>query len=72
MVSKDFIEVTALYDGKKAAIRAEYIESAIDNAEDRNGEEIKLACRTINYAGRSINVIESCDEILDMIFHAEL
>ena len=67
-----FIEVTSQYDGKKALIRAATIEAVTDNAEDKNGESIRLACRTIFYAGHTINVIESYDEIADMIYQAEL
>lgn len=69
---KDFIEVTAQFDGKKAIIRAACIESVMDNAEQKDGETIRLACRTINYAGRSINVVESYDDIINMIWNAEL
>ena len=72
MRSKEFIEVTAQYDGRKAAIRAELIESVTDNAEQSDGETIRMECRTVNYSGRSINVIESYDEIMDMIYKAEL
>ena len=68
----EFIEVTAQYDGRKVCIRAASIESVMDNAEDVNGEGIKFESRTINYAGHSINVIESYDEIIDMIFKAEM
>lgn len=69
---KEFIEVTAQYDGCKALIRASLIESVTDNAEDRNGESVKFASRTIFYAGRSINVTESLDEVMDKIWEAEL
>ena len=72
MISKEFIEVTAQYDGKKAIIRVACIEGVTDNAEQKDGETIRLASRTIFYAGRSINVIESYDELLDMIWNAEL
>ena len=72
MRSKEFIEVTAQYDGMKAAIRASCIEGVTDNAVQSDGECIKMECRTINYAGRSINVTESYDEIMDMIYNAEL
>jgi hypothetical protein len=64
--------VTAQYDGKPAYIRSETIESVIDNAEQKDGETIRLACRTINYAGRSINVIDEAEDILDKIYNAEL
>lgn len=69
---KEFIEVTAMYDGKKAAIRAACIESVVDNAEERNGTNVKFACRTIHYSGNSIDVTESYEEICDMIYNAEM
>ena len=72
MILKEFIEVTAQYDGKKACIRASCIECVTDNAEQKDGETIRLASRTIFYSGRSINVVESYDEIINMIWNAEL
>ena len=71
-MNNGFIMVTAQYDNMPAWIRSETIESVIDNAEQRDGEHVKLACRTVNYAGRSINVLETCEEILDRIRSAEL
>lgn len=68
---KDFIEVTAQYDGKRASIRSSCIEAVTENAEDRNGERVSFPCRTIWYAGKSINVLESYDEILQMMYEAE-
>lgn len=72
MILKDFIEVTAQYDGRKACIRAACIEGVTDNAEQKDGETIRLESRTIFYAGKSINVTESYEEILNMIWNAEL
>mgnify|MGYP007038225017 CR=1 FL=1 len=69
---REFIEVTAQYDGGKAVIRAACIEAVTDNMEDRNGECVKPACRTIYYAGHSINVTESYEEIIEMIWRAEV
>ena len=66
-MNNGFIMVTAQYDNMPAWIRSETIESVIDNAEQRNGEQVKLACRSVNYAGRSINVLETCEEIFDRI-----
>lgn len=40
MTSKDFIKVTAQYDGKPAYIRATLIESVVDNDEQSDGETI--------------------------------
>ena len=67
MILKEFIEVTAQYDGRKACIRAACIEGVTDNAEQKDGETIRLESRTIFYAGKSINVTESYEEILNMI-----
>ena len=69
---KEFICVTAQYDGKPALIRAALIEGVTDNAESSNGEEVHFECRTVFYAGRSINVTESLEEIADMIYKAEM
>lgn len=35
MISKEFIEITAQYDGKKAIIRVACIEGVTDNAEQK-------------------------------------
>ena len=72
MILKEFIEVTAQYDGRKACIRAACIEGVTDNAEQKDGETIRFESRTIFYAGKSINVTESYEEILNMIWNAEL
>lgn len=69
---KEFIEVTAQYDGRKACIRAACIEAVTDNAEERNGERVTMESRTIYYAGHTLNVTESYDEIIDMIYNAEI
>lgn len=69
---KEFIEVTAQYDGRKACIRASCIEAVTDNAEERNGELVTMESRTIYYAGNTLNVTESYDEIIDMIYNAEI
>ena len=69
---KEFIEVTAQYDGRKACICASLIEGVTDNAEQKNGENVSFECRIIYYAGHSINVIETYDEIVEMIYNAEL
>lgn len=69
---REFIEVTAQYDGRKAFIRSSCIEGVTDNAERWDGKECFFPeCRTIYYAGRSINVKESYDEILSMMYGAE-
>lgn len=68
---KDFIEVTSLYDGRKAVIRAESIEAVLDNSEERDGYGMKPAHRRIIFGVESLDVVESFDEILDMMWDAE-
>lgn len=73
MIPSGFIEVTAQYDGRKALIRASLIEGVTDNAESWDGKECyKPACVTIFYSGRHLNVVDSYDDICDMIYKAEL
>lgn len=67
-----FIEVTSLYDGKKALIRVEEIIAVLDNAQRRVDYGVKPACRTIEYSGTSLDVVETFDEICEMIWKAEL
>ncbi|MBR1449536.1 MAG: hypothetical protein IJ588_12425 [Prevotella sp.] len=67
-----FIRVTALYDGKEALIRAACIDSVSDDAEEKVDYGVKPACRRITYSGNCIDVVESLDEIADMIYSAEL
>lgn len=74
---KEFIEVTSIYDGKKALIRAACIDAVIDNAaevKDFNGRPlmVKPAYRTVNFSGGSLDVAESLEEISEMIYSAEL
>ena len=73
-LSHEFIEVTALFDGRKASIRVESIESVLDNAKEVNeyGLVVKPECRTVNYSGHTLDVTESYDEIMHMIWNAEL
>lgn len=72
MIMKEFIEVTALYDGRKAMIRAACIDAVTDNAPDRDGYGMKPECRTIFYNGGHLDVTESYEEIQDLIYKAEL
>ena len=72
MILKEFIEVTSLYDGKKASIRAASIDAVLDNAQEKQEYGVKPACRTINYAGNQLDVIESYEDICNMIYQAEL
>jgi len=69
---KGFIEVTSLYDGKKALIRAESIIAVLDNAQERVDYGVKPACRQIVYSGSALDVTETLDEICEMIWQAEL
>ena len=78
MKLKEFIEVTSIYDGKKALIRATCIDAIVDNAAEVESFAegcnciVKPACRTIRYSGVKIDVIENIDEISNMIYQAEL
>ena len=69
---KDFVEVTALYDGKRSLIRSESIIAVHDNADQDVDYGVKPEHRTIEYTGGSIDVIETLDDIIDMIYNAEL
>ena len=69
---KEFIEVTSLYDRKKALIRTACIEAVYDNAESKSGCGIKFPHREIIFSGQSLEVCESMDEIRGMIFKSEL
>lgn len=74
---KEFIEVTSIYDGRKAAIRAACIDAVVDNAPEHEQyadglHVVKPACRTIRYGGATFDCIESYAEICDRIWKAEL
>ena len=69
---KEFIEVTSIYDGKKAAIRDSCIDSVVDNAAEKKDFGIKPERRRINYSGGYLEVSESYEEICGMIYSAEL
>lgn len=69
---KVFICVTSIYDGRKAYVRASCIEGVSDNAEEILDFGVKPAHRSIVYSGVCLDVRESIDEIMDMIFNAEL
>lgn len=68
-----FIEVHALCDGKAASIRADQIDAVFDNDEADIDGAHKPACRTISFSGgRSLDVTEEYDDIMNMIWNAEL
>ena len=71
--SKDFIEVHALVDGCICAIRSECIES-VESYKEEKGEcgAVKPAHTEINYSGHSLDVVESYEEVMNMIWNAEL
>lgn len=77
MILKEFIEVTSIYDGRKAAIRAACIDAVVDNAAEKQSFAdgslmVKPDCRTIHYGGCTFDCIEGYGEICDMIYNAEL
>lgn len=69
---REFIEVTALSDGKKSLIRAESIIAVHDCGEEDEVYGVKPAHRLIEYSGSELDVVESLDDICDMIYNAEL
>lgn len=71
--SKDFIEVHALVDGCICAIRFECIES-VEAYNEEKGEygAVKPAHTDINYSGHCLSVVESYEEVMNMIWNAEL
>lgn len=69
---KEFIEVTSIYDGRKAAIRVACIDSVVDNAEEKQDFGMKPECRRINFGDGYLDVSESYDDICNMIYQAEL
>ena len=71
--SKDFIEVHALVDGCICAIRSECIES-VEAYNEEKGEygAVKPAHTDINYSGNCLSVVESYEEVMNMIWNAEL
>jgi len=74
MELKEFIHVTSIVDGKRAAIRAANISAVYEN----DGEKLKFGgykppFTTIEYDGAStVDVAESYDEVCEMIYSAEL
>ena len=72
MTNKEFIEVTSIYDGKKAAIRAACVDAVIDNAEQKEDFGTKPEFRRIVYSGTHFDAVEEYDEICNMIYNAEL
>lgn len=77
MILKEFIEVTSIYDGKKALIRAACTEAVIDNAavcDDFAGRRCvtKPDCRAVKFDGTVFEAVESMEEISEMIYNAEL
>ena len=72
-----FIEVTSLNGGKKALIRVDSIVSVYDNADEYERYAdglhlVKPAHRQIIYSGISLDVVEPYDEIIEMMYQAEL
>ena len=72
-LNKEFIEVHALIDGCVCAVRADCIEGVYSYKEEK-GEygAVKPAHTEINYSGHKLEVVESYEEIMNMIWKAEL
>lgn len=69
---KEFIEVTSVYDGKPAAIRAACIDAVVEYPAQEKEFGVKPEHRKIVYSGLEFDAVESYDEICDMIYNAEL
>jgi len=69
---KEFIEVTSIDDGKKSLIRASSIDAVHDNDAENGDFGIMPAHRRIVYSGRCLDVLETIEEICEMIYQAEL
>ena len=72
MMSKEFIEFTSWYDGLRICLRASLVEGVAENGEERSVEGVKPPCCTVWYAGHACDVLESYEDIMDMIYKAEL
>lgn len=72
MKIKGFIEVTSIYDGKKALIRTACIDSLIDNEAVVLDFGVKPPHRTLIYSGTKFDCIETYDDICSMICQEEL
>lgn len=72
-LNKDFIEVHALIDGCVCAIRSDCIES-VEAYNEEKGEygAVKPAHTDINYSGHCLSVVESYEEVMNMIWKSEL
>jgi len=71
--SKDFIEVHALVDGCICAIRSDCI-TAVESYKEEKGVygAVKPAHTEIYYSGHNLEVVESYEEVMNMIWSAEL
>lgn len=69
-LNKEFIEVHALIDG---CVRSDCIES-VESYKEEKGEygAVKPAHTEIFYSGHCLEVVESYDEVMNMIWKAEL
>lgn len=74
MELREYIHVTSIVDGKRAAIRAANISAVYENdGEKQKYGGYKPPFTTIDYDGNgSVDVAESFDEVCDMIYRAEL
>jgi len=71
-LNKCFIGVHTLIDGCVCSIRTDCIEAVMDCKEERLAYGVKPNHTCIDYAGHSVDVIESYATIMDMIWKSEL
>ena len=74
MIPKEFIEVTCLNDGKKALIRVDLIDAVYEyGPEKKDWGGVKPAHTEICYDdNKTIDVVETFEEVSTMIWNAEL
>ena len=73
MIPTGFIEVTSLIDGKRFLIRVDSIDAVYENdpkSEKYGGK--KPACTTVVYGNCDVDIAESYDEVLQMMWKSDL
>jgi len=72
-VPHGFIEATCLNDGKRCIVRTDLIGSVYEYGPTKKDYGVKPAHTEICYEGnKSVDVVESYDEVLDKMYMSEL
>lgn len=73
MTPKDFIEVTCLNDGKRCLVRTDLISAVYEYGPTKKDYGVKPAHTEICYEdNKSVDVVESYDEVCDKMYMSEL